>query len=134
MKFKTPSERSEYYIEPPLYRHAVSWCLCYQTWKDRLRLLTDTSKGIRYDLDKVQSSGDSDPTFVLAEKRAEYSQKVKLLEDTVKDVAPEIYDYLLLGVTMGLNYYQMQCKGIPCGSKYYYRKRQQLYCEIAKKI
>ncbi len=134
MKIKTPNEKSENYIEPPLYRHAVSWCLCYQTWKDRLRLLTDTSKGIRYDLDKVQSSGDSDPTAALAEMRMEYSNKIKLLETTVEEVAPEIYDYLLLGVTIGLNYYQMQNRGIPCSAKYYYRKRQQLYYEIAKKI
>ena len=134
MKIKTPNEKSENYIEPPLYRHAVSWCLCYQTWKDRLKLLTDSSKGLRYDLDKIQSSGDSDPTFDLAQKRLEYSTKIKTLEDTVMEVAPEIYDYLLLGVTVGLNYYQMQNKGIPCGAKYYYSKRQQLYFEIAQKI
>ena len=134
MKIKTPNEKNENYIEPPLYRHAVSWCLCYQTWKDRLKLLTDSSKGLRYDLDKIQSSGDSDPTFDLAQKRLEYSTKIKTLEDTVMEVAPEIYDYLLLGVTVGLNYYQMQNKGIPCGAKYYYSKRQQLYFEIAKKI
>lgn len=96
--------------------------------------MTDSSKGLRYDLDKIQSSGDSDPTFDLAQKRLEYSTKIKTLEDTVMEVAPEIYDYLLLGVTVGLNYYQMQNKGIPCGAKYYYSKRQQLYFEIAKKI
>lgn len=134
MKIKTPSKNSPYYVEPPLYRNAVSWCLCYQTWKDRLRILTDTGTSIRYDRDKVQTSGDSDPTFSIVTKRLEYSNKIKLLEDTVKKVAPEIYDYLLLGVTVGLNYYQMQNKGIPCSSNYYYAKRQQLYYEIAKMI
>jgi hypothetical protein len=134
MKIKTPNKSSKYYIEAPFYRHAVSWCLCYWSWKDLLSSRTDSSKAIRYDVDKVQTSGNSDPTMEIGTYRAELQQRIDLIEKTVEMVAPEIYTYLLEGVTVGLNFYQLENKGMPCSANYYYSKRQQFYYEIAKTL
>lgn len=134
MKIKTPNKSSKYYIEAPFYRHAVSWCLCYWSWKDLLSSRTDSSKAIRYDVDKVQSSGNSDPTMEIGTYRAELQQRIDLIEKTVEKVAPEIYQYLLEGVTVGLNFYQLENKGMPCSANYYYLKRQQFYYKIAKAL
>lgn len=134
MKIKTPNKSSKYYIEAPFYRHAVSWCLCYWSWKDLLSSRTDSSKAIQYDVDKVQTSGNSDPTMEIGTYRAELQQRIDLIENTVEMVAPEIYKYLLEGVTVGLNFYQLENKGMPCSANYYYAKRQQFYYEIAKAL
>lgn len=134
MKIKTPNKSSKYYIEAPFYRHAVSWCLCYWSWKDLLSSRTDSSKAIRYDVDRVQTSGNSDPTMEIGTYRAELQQRIDLIEKTVEMVAPEIYKYLLEGVTVGLNFYQLENKGMPCSANYYYSKRQQFYYEIAKSL
>jgi hypothetical protein len=95
---------------------------------------TDSSKAIRYDLDKIQTSGTSDPTSSLGIQRAELQQRIDLIEKTVNRVAPEIAKYLLEGVTIGLNYYQLENKGMPCSINYYYDKRQRVYYEIAKAL
>jgi hypothetical protein len=134
MKIKTPNKKSKYYIEPPFYRMAVSWCLCYWSWKDMLSAKTDSSKAIRYDLDKVQSSNTSDPTSDIGIQRAELQSRIDLLESTIRKIAPEIEKYMLEGVTIGLNYYQLENKGMPCSANYYYDKRQRVYYEIAKAL
>lgn len=134
MKIKTPNKNSKYYIEAPFYRHAVSWCLCYWSWKELLSAKTDSSKAIRYDVDKVQTSNSSDPTSEIGMHRAEIQTRIDLIENTAKEVAPEIYKYLLEGVTVGLNFYQLENKGMPCSANYYYAKRQQFYYEIAKHL
>lgn len=134
MKIKTPNKKSKYYIEPPFYRMAVSWCLCYWSWKDMLSAKTDSSKAIRYDLDKVQSSNTSDPTSDIGIQRAELQSRIDLLESTIRKIAPEIEKYMLEGVTIGLNFYQLENKGMPCSANYYYAKRQQIYYEIAKTL
>lgn len=134
MKIKTPNKKSKYYIEAPFYRMAVSWCLCYWSWKDMLSAKTDSSKAIRYDLDKVQSSNTSDPTSDIGIQRAELQSRIDLLESTIRKIAPEIEKYMLEGVTIGLNFYQLENKGMPCSANYYYAKRQQIYYEIAKAL
>ena len=134
MKIKTPNKKSKYYIEPPFYRMAVSWCLCYWSWKDMLSAKTDSSKAIRYDLDKVQSSNTSDPTSDIGIQRAELQSRIDLLESTIRKIAPEIEKYMLEGVTIGLNFYQLENKGMPCSANYYYAKRQQIYYEISKAL
>ena len=95
---------------------------------------TDSSKAIRYDLDKVQSSNTSDPTSDIGIQRAELQSRIDLLENTIRKIAPEIEKYMLEGVTIGLNFYQLENKGMPCSANYYYAKRQQIYYEIAKAL
>ena len=136
-KYRTPTERSRFYIPKQDYLTAIHWCLRYPLWKAELELEPDSGKAIEYDKDHVQTSNDFDPVSTLAIRRAEIARKMDLLESTIKEVDDGIYEVLLLGVGYGLTFAQieqMKEKDTNCSHKYYYRKRQQVLYEIAKKI
>lgn len=133
-KVKTPSKNSKYWVPTEDFRTALHWSLRYPLWVAELSVEPDTAQAIRYDKDKVQTSGNYDSTMETAIRRDELRRKKELLEETVREVAPEIFSYLLLGVTQGRTVYQLINEGMPCGKDYYIEKRQEYYYLISKKI
>lgn len=133
-KVKTPTKDSKYWVPVEDFKTALHWSLRYPLWIAELSIEPDTSMAIRYDKDKVQTSGNYDATVETAIRRDELRRKAELLEGTVRDVAPEIYKYLLLGVTQGRTVYQLLDEGMPCSKDYFIERRQQYYYEISKKI
>lgn len=135
MKFRTPTRASKYWTEPRLYKHAISWCLCYPLWKKELESLPDASKAIDYAKDKVQTSNDYDATAELAFKRVELEHKVNILETTAKIVAPDMYEWIIKGVTEeNMRVEDLIAQGMPCSKNVYFRLRQQFYHLISKRI
>lgn len=133
-KVKTPTKNSKYWVPIEDFKTALHWSLRYPLWIAELSIEPDTSQAIRYDKDKVQTSGNYDSTMETAIRRDELRRKAELLEGTVKKVAPDIYKYLLLGVTQGRTVYQLIDEGMPCSKDYFIERRQQYYYEISKKI
>ena len=133
-KVKTPSKDSKYWIPTEDFKTAVHWSLRYPLWVAELSIEPDTSQAIRYDLTKVQTSGGGNPTENEAIYRNELRRKKELLEETVREVAPEIYKYLLLGVTQGRTVYQLIDEGMPCSKDYFVERRQRYYYTISKRI
>lgn len=135
MRFKVPKPKSKYYMEPELYRAVVTWCRCYPLWVKELQTLPDPSRAINYDKDRIQSSPDGDPTSDLAIKRVGIERKVTLLETTIQTYAPEIYEYMLKGITQsGYRVEDLIQQGMPCGKKYFANKRAQIYFNLSKRI
>ena len=133
--YRTPTKKSKYWTEPKLYKHAISWCLCYPLWKRELETLPDASKAIDYAKDKVQTSNDYDATAELALKRVELEHKVNILETTARIVAPDLFEWLIKGVTEdNIMVEDLIAQGMPCGKNLYYRLRQQFYHLISKRI
>lgn len=133
-KVKTPKKNSKYWVPTEDFRTALHWSLRYPLWIAELSIEPDTGRAIRYDKDKVQTSGGFDSTMEMAIRRDELRRKVELLEGTVRKVAPDIYRYLLLGVTQGRTVYQLLDEGMPCSKDYFIERRQQYYYEISKRI
>ncbi len=133
-KVKTPTKDSKYWVPTEDFKTALHWSLRYPLWIAELSIEPDTAQAIRYDKDRVQTSGGYDTTMETAIRRDELRRKAELLEGTVRAVAPDIYKYLLLGVTQGRTVYQLIDEGMPCGKDYFIEKRQQYYYEISKKI
>ena len=67
-------------------------------------------------------------------RRYMLEKKKKLVEDTAREVAPEIYDYLILGVAYGWTFWQLQAKGMPCGKRQFYERRRRFYYELSWKL
>ena len=133
-KVKTPTKDSKYWVPTEDFKTALHWSLRYPLWIAELSIEPDTAQAIRYDKDKVQTSGGYDTTMETAIRRDELRRKAELLEGTVRAVAPEIYKYLLLGVTQGRTVYQLIDEGMPCSKDYFIERRQQYYYEISKRI
>lgn len=127
MKNRVLSEKNEFYLPKEEFLTVLHFALQYPNWVRELQQEPDTSKAITYDEERVQTSGGYDACSETAMRRYMLEKKKKLVEDTVREVAPEIYDYLLLGVAYGWTFWQLQEKGMPCGKDMYYRKRRQFY-------
>lgn len=135
MRARIPVKSSPYWTPKADYKAAVYWCLRYPLWIKELATLPDTSQGIRYDKDKVQSSGDYDSTAELAMRRVEIESKVSLLQTTARLVMPECPEFLIRGVTEeGVRVEDLIASGMPFSKNLYLRKRQQLYHLISKRI
>lgn len=127
------SVKGKYYLPKHRYMTAFHYALQYQEWKNEYNTLTDSSRAIRYDQDRVQSSGDSDPTEQLAVRRAELKQKMDEIEGIVNEVAPEFDRYLLIGVTQeGMSFkYLHYSLGMPCSQYMYNDRRGKFYYLLA---
>ena len=84
MRYRKPRKTSKYWVEPEIFDNVGAFCRCYPLWVKELQTLPDGSRAIRYDKDKVQSSGDYDATAELAMKRVGIEQKVNLIESTAQ--------------------------------------------------
>lgn len=134
MKNRILSEKNEFYLPKEEFLTVLHFALQYPNWVQELRTEPDTSKAITYDEERVQTSGGYDACSETAMRRYMLEKKKKLVEDTVREVAPEIYDYLLLGVAYGWTFWQLQEKGMPCGKDMYYDRRHKFYYLLAQKI
>lgn len=135
-KYRPPSRKNKYYIPKEDYLTAIHYSLRYPIWKQEIDAIADTSKAIRYDKDKIQSSGDYDSTFEAAVKLTEsdIAKKVKMIDDTISEVSKGMDNWLRLGVCYGLTFDQLKIKGMPCERDMYYQMRRHYYYELSKKI
>ncbi len=128
------SVSNQYYVPKETFLMLIHYCKQYPAWVDELNAMTDTSKAITYDGDRVQTSADGDPTSELAMRRAEISRKVEQINEVAALVADNLHKWLILGVCHDYTYYQLQECGIPCGRGYYYQMRRRFYWEMSRRI
>lgn len=115
---------------------AIHYALRYRKWKDEYKTLADTSKAISYEGDRVQTSGGYDPTETAGMRMAELSGKIALIEQTAKETDPDLYEWILQGVTEDWATYKYlsTIKGIPCGKDVYFNRRRKFYYLLTRKI
>lgn len=74
-------QKNNKYLLPATVYHKTLWTIRdYYRVKESLNDLADTSTGIAYDKDKVQTSGNSDTTLNAALRYGEAKQIVKVIE------------------------------------------------------
>ena len=133
-QYRVPRPTSKYYVPEQVYMTVVHFCRQYPLWKAELEMEPDTSKGISYDRERVQSSGQYDETSEIAMHRAMIQKKKDMVDTTAHDIAGNMDTWLILGVGHGLTYYQLRDRGIPCGKNMYSALRQRFYYEMSKLI
>ena len=128
------SEKNEFYLPKEEFLTVLHFSLQYPNWVQELRTEPDTSNAITYDEERVQTSGGYAACSETAMRRYALAKKKQLVEDTVREVAPEIYEYLLLGVAYGWTFWQLKQQGIECEEAMYYERRRKFYYILAQKI
>ncbi|MCR4745229.1 MAG: hypothetical protein K5894_08365 [Lachnospiraceae bacterium] len=129
--------KGQYKLEKHELYTAVHYALRYEELKKEYKNLTDTSKGMRYDFDKVQTTIDSDPTYVLAERRSRVGGKISNIESAARAAAGEVlYPYILKAVTQeGVKYELMKYEyKMPAGKNLFYLLKRKFYYILAQKI
>ena len=133
-KYRIPSEKSKYYIPREDYLTAIHYSLRYPLWLAEVKAKADTSKAIRYDKEKVQVSNDFDSTSEAAIRISEINEKIKLIDEVIKQVAPDMEYWLRLGVCYGLTFEQLKSKGLAYERDAYYLMRRHYYYELSRRI
>lgn len=133
-KYRTPSTNSKYYIPKEDFLTAIHYSLRYPLLKQEVEDLANTAGAIRYDKDRVQTSGNYDSTFEAAVRIQEKQSKLQLIDDTIAMVADGLDNWLRRGVCYGLTFDQLKGEGMPCEHKKYYLIRRMYYFELSKKI
>lgn len=100
----------------------------YPEWKEELKYSTNTVKSIQI-TDMPMAHNYRDQTADLAERRAILSKKCELIEQTAIETDPELYPYILEGVTQDYASYRYlkMAKHIPCSHNMYYERRRKFF-------
>lgn len=131
-----PINEKKYEISKHRFLELYHFCMQYQEWRDELMLLRDTVNGMT-NTDGIRGSGEAgSATERLVIRRLKLREKCELIEQTAIEADPELYQYIIEGVTAEYATYKYlrQVEEIPCGRKMYYDRRRKFYWLLSKKI
>lgn len=122
------SEKNKYWIDKHRYYELKHFCLQYTEWRKMYASCCETivfaSKFERLSSDNMPS----DLTAKYAVKRAQYGERIKMIERAAKDADDFLYPYILRAVTEGLSYTYLKSKlDIPCGRDMYYDRYRKFF-------
>lgn len=133
-KYRIPDKKSKYYLPKEEYLTAIHYSLRYPSLLAEYNVLADTAGTLRYDREKVQTSGSYDSTEETGIKLAEIRTKLDIIDGTIEEVSRELDKYLRLGVCYGFTFEQLKGNGMPCEHAKYYRMRREYLYKLAQKI
>ena len=99
------SQKNPYWIGKHRYYELKHFCLQYPIWKKARRALDGLSRRPA-DLQVFVSCGQvkGDPTERCAQSRIFFGERMEMVEQAAIEAEPDLYSYLLRGVTEGLSY------------------------------
>jgi hypothetical protein len=108
---------------------AYHYALNYQDWLMEYNALADPSTGLRYDKDHVRSSNQVDTTEANGIRRAELREHMKIVEQAAIEADPDLYRFILLGVTMEEATYDILRRkyDMPASRGTFYDRRRKFY-------
>lgn len=133
---RKPSIKSPYYLPGKAYSLAMEYANNYDMWMAELRSLRNQNKAIDYSKDRVQASGDYDPTEAAAIDIAELQSKLDKIDDTIREVSEGMDDFIRLAVCYDYTYRQLTMGRLkmPLNKNDFGRIKHHFYFELYKKI
>lgn len=127
------SEKNKYYIDKHRYYELKHFCLQYGEWRKAYASCCEAIVFASKFEPIPSDTFPSDLTSKYAIKRAEYGDKIKLIERTAKEADDFLYPYILRAVTEGLSYTYLKSKlDIPCGRDMYYDRYRRFFWLLSK--
>lgn len=121
-------------------RTAFNYALTYPENEKRIHALEDSRRAIRYDIDKVQTSGDSDPTFINAVQIQRLKARNAIIDEALYKAFGTYGDQGLMMAKLMLCYGQSLAKveadhgHLPINKNAYYSARRAFYTAIIERI
>ena len=105
------SQKNPYWIGKHRYYELKHFCLQYPIWK-KARLALDGLSRRPADLQVFVSCGQvkGDPTERCAQSRIFFGERMEMVEQAAIEAEPDLYPYLLRGVTEELSYDALKMK------------------------
>lgn len=127
------SKKNPYWIPREKYYELLYFSRQYWTMKQEKKELLRTYPTISYDANYTISD-ISNPVEKAVCRVSYLTDMMKLIEDTIKEVDPDIYKWLLNGVTTDKSYeYLNQKMGLPMSRSAYYERYRKYFFLLSKK-
>ena len=122
------SEKNKYYIDKHRYYELKHFCLQYREWK-KAYISCNESIIFASQVENTRATNTpSDLTAKYALKRAQYAERINLVERTALEADEFLSSYILKAVTEGLSYTYLKAKlDIPCGRDMYYDRYRRFF-------
>ena len=122
------SEKNKYYIDKHRYYELKHFCLQYNEWK-KAHAACNASMIFSSNLERMPSTNTpSDLTAKYAIRKAQYGERIKMIEQAAMEADEFLYKYILKAVTEGLSYTYLKGKmSIPCGRDMYYDRYRRFF-------
>ena len=119
---------SEHNISRAKYNELKYFCMQYHEKKQKLENAYGLKATVNDGMPKGSTSGDS--TAQDAVRNAMLQDDLRLIEETAKKAAPEIYKWILKNVTEGTPYEWLD---VPVGRRQFYEYRRYFFYLLAQK-
>lgn len=122
------SEKNKYWIDRHRYYELKHFCLQYPTWKETYRTYEEPCISSSTFEQMRSSNIPSDPTAKYAMLKAQYAERIEMIEEAAKTADKDLYKYILKAITEGLSYTYMKTRmDIPCGKDMYYDRYRRFF-------
>lgn len=120
------SKKNKYWIDKHRYYELKHFCLQYPTWKE-VYFTSIEPKTSSFEITPMTNEL-SDPTAKHAILKAQYCERIKMIEETASRTDANLHKYILKAITEGLSYAHMKTKfDIPCGKDMYYDRYRRFF-------
>lgn len=129
-------KRNDWQLSKHEFYFVYHYALQYTEWNDMVNAIASIDTPDPDESDMPKGNGISDTTFRKAVKISKYKDKMRMIENLVRETDATIYCWLLKGVTTeGCTYnYLKMVMNIPCGKNYYYEKKRKFYYLLSKRL
>ena len=122
------SIKNKYWIDKHRHYELKHFCLQYPNWKRAYADLNDLSISLSKLERESATNIPGDPTAKCVLKKAQYLERIKLVERMAKDADEDLYLYILKAVTEGLSFTYLKTRlNIPCGKDMYYDRYRKFF-------
>lgn len=120
------SKRNPYWLEKHRYYELKHFCLQYSYWKKAMgSILYLKGRDFMIPNRKVHSLN---PTETTAIAKKYFSDRINMIEVNAKKADPELYFYIIEGVTNNLSYDSLRARfDIPCCKDTYYDRYRKFF-------
>lgn len=128
------SKKNQYWIDRHRYYELKHFCMQYKFWRD-VYLSIDGRVGCIPSWIPVSNTNEnSDPTADAASAKLYYRDRIRMVEDTVREADPDLAAYLFKSVTQGLSYEQVNASlRVPCSRDTFYDRYRKFFWILNKK-
>lgn len=122
------SPKNKYWIDKHRHYELKHFCLQYPEWKKLYSDFDNPSMPLST-IERVPTSNiPGDPTAKRAIVKAQYLERINLIEKAAKEADRYLYDYILKAVTENLSYTYLKTRlEIPCSRDTYYDRYRRFF-------
>ena len=127
------SGKNKYWISKHRHYELKHFCLQYYDWKRAYEGIDNL--GVSHsNLDKISSANSiSDITSKCAIAKAEYAEKMDMVENAAKAADPDLWKYIFKAVTEELSFTYLKSRlEIPCGKDMFYDRYRRFFWILSK--